>query len=154
MPVNIERSHLDGVPLPRRSLFRAGAAVAGGAVAGSVLGTAPGYAAAGSRARGKAVRPPALKAGDRVRIVAPAYPGDPRLDRGTEILESFGLVVEFGDHVYDTLGYLAGTDADRLADLNAAFRDPGVRCVFAHRAGLGRVDAGGVDDDGADRSHS
>jgi len=121
------------VPLGRRSLFRAGAAVAGGALAGSVLGTAPGNAAA----RGRAVRPPALKAGDKVRIVAPAYPGDSRLNRGTEILQSLGLVVEMGDHVYDTDGYLAGTDTDRLADLNAAFRDPEVRCVFGARGGYG-----------------
>jgi muramoyltetrapeptide carboxypeptidase len=136
--VHIEESHSAGraessAPLSRRNLFRAGGVIAGGAVAGSALGAAPGYAAAG----GRAVRPPALKPGDRVRIVAPAYPGDARLDRGTEILESFGLVVELGDHVYDTHGYLAGTDADRLADLNAAFRDPGVRCVFGARGGYG-----------------
>jgi muramoyltetrapeptide carboxypeptidase len=144
--VNIEGDHVDGrknatgptAALPRRSLFRAGAAVAGGTVIGSVLGAAPGDAATGSRPHGgRAVRPPALKAGDRVRIVAPAYPGDSRLDRGTEILESFGLVVEAGDHVYDTHGYLAGTDADRLADLNDAFRDPDVRCVFGARGGYG-----------------
>jgi muramoyltetrapeptide carboxypeptidase len=139
--VNIEGDDMDelkGVPLPRRSLFRAGAVVAGGAVAGSLLGAAPGQAAPGSATHGgKVIRPPALKVGDRVRIVAPAYPGDSRLDRGTEILESFGLVVELGDHVYDTHGYLAGTDADRLADLNAAFRDPGVRCVFGARGGYG-----------------
>jgi len=72
-----------------------------------------------------------------VRIVAPARPGDARLVRGTEILESFGLVVEFGTHVYDSYGYLAGTDGDRLEDLNAAFRDPGVRCVFGARGGYG-----------------
>src|SRR3954447_10049403 len=126
------------VPLPRRGFLRAGAVAAGGALAGSVLGAAPGHASPGSGTHGgKAVRPPALKAGDRVRIVAPAYPGDARLDRGTEILESFGLVVETGDHVYDTHGYLAGTDADRLADLNAAFRDPEVRCVFGARGGYG-----------------
>lgn len=140
MPVNIEKDDMpeSSAPLSRRGLFRAGAVAAGGAVAGSVLGAAPGHAAAGLRAhRGRAVRPPALKPGDRVRIIAPAYPGDSRLDRGTEILESFGLVVEMGDHVYDTHGYLAGTDADRLADLNDAFRDPGVRCVFGARGGYG-----------------
>jgi muramoyltetrapeptide carboxypeptidase len=47
------------------------------------------------------------------------------------------LVVEVGQHVYDHYGYLAGTDADRLADLNAAFRDPGVRGVFGARGGYG-----------------
>ncbi len=79
-----------------------------------------------------------LKAGDRVRIVAPAYPGDGRLVRGQAILESFGLLVEYGDHVYDQYGYLAGTDADRLADLNAAFRDPVCGASSAPAAATGR----------------
>lgn len=60
--------------------------------------------------------------------------------------------VEFGDHVFDELGYLAGADADRVADLNAAFQDPGVRAIFATRGGKGAyriVDA--VDFDAAQR---
>ena len=39
--------------------------------------------------------------------------------------------------MFDSVGYLAGTDEDRLADLNDAFRDPGVRAVFATRGGKG-----------------
>ncbi|GIF21489.1 peptidase S66 [Paractinoplanes tereljensis] len=83
------------------------------------------------------VRPPALRPGDRVRVVAPAGVPDTRLARGIQILESFGLVVEPGEHLYDKYGYLAGTDEARLADLNAAFRDPGVRGIFAARGGYG-----------------
>ncbi|WP_041842689.1 S66 peptidase family protein [Actinoplanes friuliensis] len=78
-----------------------------------------------------------LRPGDRVRVIATAYQPDSRLDRGIEILESFGLEVEVGDHVDDVYGYLAGTDDDRLADLNAAFSDPGIRGVFAARGGYG-----------------
>ncbi|GIM90761.1 peptidase S66 [Paractinoplanes toevensis] len=70
-------------------------------------------------------------------MIAPAGVPDTRLARGIQILEGFGLVVEAGAHLYDRYGYLAGTDADRLADLNAAFRDPGVRGVFAARGGYG-----------------
>ncbi|KUL27555.1 S66 peptidase family protein [Actinoplanes awajinensis] len=83
------------------------------------------------------IRAPALCPGDRVRVVAPAGIPDTRVARGIQILESFGLVVETGTHLYDRYGYLAGTDEDRLADLNAAFRDPGVRGVFAARGGYG-----------------
>ena len=32
---------------------------------------------------------------------------------------------------------MAGTDEDRVADLNAAIRDPGVRAIFATRGGKG-----------------
>jgi muramoyltetrapeptide carboxypeptidase len=78
-----------------------------------------------------------LRPGDRVRVIAPAGVPDTRLIRGIQILESFGLVVEPGAHLYDRYGYLAGPDEARLADLNAAFRDPGVRGVFAARGGYG-----------------
>ncbi|WP_041834228.1 LD-carboxypeptidase [Actinoplanes sp. N902-109] len=83
------------------------------------------------------MRPPALRPGDRVRVIAPAGVPDTRLARGIQILQSFGLVVEPGAHLYDKDGYLAGTDEARLADLNAAFRDPGVKGVFAARGGYG-----------------
>ncbi|WP_305789743.1 S66 peptidase family protein [Symbioplanes lichenis] len=86
----------------------------------------------------RAVRPPVLRPGDRVRIVAPAGIPDPaRLARGVQILRGFGLVVELGEHVHDRYGYFAGTDEARLADLNAAFRERGVRGVFAARGGYG-----------------
>ncbi|GAA2861173.1 muramoyltetrapeptide carboxypeptidase [Actinoplanes cyaneus] len=104
------------------------------------VATAGAAAASGSPAQAggkQVVRPPALRAGDRVRVVAPAGVPDTRVARGIEILQSFGLVVETGAHLYDRYGYLAGTDEDRLADLNAAFRDPGVRGVFAARGGYG-----------------
>jgi muramoyltetrapeptide carboxypeptidase len=111
----------------RRTLLSA--AVAGG---GSLVAGDPATAAARH-----AVRPPMLGAGDRVRVVAPAGQPDSRLARGVEILQSFGLVVELGEHVNDKFSYLAGTDEDRLADLNAAFRDPGIKGVFAARGGYG-----------------
>ncbi|MFF1294750.1 MULTISPECIES: LD-carboxypeptidase [unclassified Streptomyces] len=48
-----------------------------------------------------------------------------------------GLRVELGEHVFDQWGYMAGRDEDRVFDLNAAFRDPGVRAVIAARGGKG-----------------
>jgi muramoyltetrapeptide carboxypeptidase len=76
--------------------------------------------------------------GDRVRFVSPASPPTREgIRRGTELLASWGLQVELGEHVFDEVGYLAGTDEDRLVDLNAAFRDPGVRAIFATRGGKG-----------------
>ncbi len=81
---------------------------------------------------------PRVREGDRVRLVSPASP--PSRDgvaRGVELLESWGLRVEIGRHAFDQLGYLAGDDHARLADLNEALRDPGVRAVFATRGGKG-----------------
>ena len=121
--------------MSRRGLLRAGAAVATGVAAGGVVGGLP--AAAETAKHPNPVRPEALKPGDRVRVVATGRTPDSRLTRGIEILTGLGLVVEVADHVWDVVGYFAGTDADRLADLNAAFRDPGIRGVFAARGGYG-----------------
>jgi muramoyltetrapeptide carboxypeptidase len=59
------------------------------------------------------------------------------MDRGLQILRGWGLRVEVAPHVFDRWGYLAGSDANRLADLNAALRDPRVRGIFAARGGYG-----------------
>ncbi|MEU8655868.1 S66 peptidase family protein [Actinoplanes philippinensis] len=92
----------------------------------------PGSAAAPGR------KPPRLQAGDRVRIVSPSSP--PNRDHtaaGVEVLTSWGLQVEVGQHVFDQWGFMAGRDEDRIADLNDAVRDPGVRAIFATRGGKG-----------------
>jgi len=83
--------------------------------------------------------PRRLRPGDRVRIVSPAsIPDEAGVDRGMVLLRSWGLAPELGAHVFDRLGhYLAGSDDDRLADLNDAFRDPGVRAILTTRGGKG-----------------
>jgi muramoyltetrapeptide carboxypeptidase len=80
-----------------------------------------------------------LVRGDRVRLVSPASrPDDAWVDVMVGMIESWGLVPEVGDHAVDSLGhYLAGTDDDRLADLDAALRDPGVRAVITTIGGKG-----------------
>lgn len=122
------------LPLSRRHMLRMGAAAAGGAV---LVGSAEAAQAAPAGAK-RALRAPALAPGDRVRVVSPGgTPNPTNMARGIEILRSWGLEVELGAHVFATYGYLAGTDAQRLADLNAALTDPGIRAVFAARGGYG-----------------
>lgn len=45
--------------------------------------------------------------------------------------------VDFGPHAFDRSDYLAGSDAERAADLMAAFDDPEVSMVFCSRGGYG-----------------
>lgn len=79
-----------------------------------------------------------LRQGDRVRIVSPASPPTREgIARGIELLTSWGLQVELGDHMFDQWGYMAGRDEDRAADLNSAFRDPGIRAIITARGGKG-----------------
>ena len=87
------------------------------------------------------VRAPRLHAGDRVAVVAPAGPVVPeRLQRGIDVLVSWGLDVLVGEHVigsHDRFGYLAAGDAERAADLEEAWRDPEVAAVLCARGGYG-----------------
>ena len=59
------------------------------------------------------------------------------MERGLEILRSWGLQPAMGRHLYCRLGYLAGSDAQRLSDLQNAIGDPAVRAVIAARGGYG-----------------
>ncbi|GGO18881.1 peptidase S66 [Micromonospora parathelypteridis] len=133
--------------LSRRHVLGAGAAAAGGAL---LVGTAEAAQAAPGGPK-RVLRAPALVPGDRVRVVSPGgTPSPANMARGIEILRSWGLEVELGAHVFARYGYLAGTDAQRLADLNAALNDPGVRGVFAARGGYGtqrivdQIDVAGI----------
>jgi muramoyltetrapeptide carboxypeptidase len=81
-----------------------------------------------------------LRAGDRVAVVAPSGPCDPDyLASGCDRLRAFGLVVTVGDHARDRHRYLAGTDADRAADLAEAWCDPDTRAVICARGGYGAL---------------
>jgi muramoyltetrapeptide carboxypeptidase len=86
-----------------------------------------------------------LRPGDRVRMVSPAStPLRERVEVGQRLLAGMGYTVEIGDHAFDRAGYLAGTDRDRLADLNDALADPGIKAVIATTGGKGayRIAAG------------
>ncbi|PZF80283.1 S66 peptidase family protein [Jiangella anatolica] len=86
-------------------------------------------------------RPRRLVPGDRVAVVAPAGPvPKDRLDAGCAILRSWGLDVVVMPHVlsvHPSLDYLAGTDAERAADLQSAWCDPSFAAVLCARGGYG-----------------
>lgn len=91
-----------------------------------------------SRAAAPVLTSPCLRAGDRIRLVSPAStPGKEGVLRCARLYESWGLQVELGHHVFSETGYLAGTDEQRLADINDALRDEGVRAIFATTGGKG-----------------
>ena len=85
-----------------------------------------------------ALMPPLLRIGDKVRFVSPAStPEREWVFEGAKTFESWGLKVDFGEHVFRKVAYLAGTDEERLADFNAALRDPSVRAIIATSGGKG-----------------
>ena len=84
-------------------------------------------------------KPPRLRPGDTVGIVAPASPWENRSEllRAVAAIEGWGLGVRLGDHVNDRHGYFAGRDEDRAADLHAMYADPDVRAILCLQGGYG-----------------
>lgn len=86
-----------------------------------------------------AIRPPGLRPGARVALVAPAGPLLERDDlaRAEALAQALGLLPKLGANADRRYGYLAGTDDDRLADLQAALSDPAVDAIWCLRGGYG-----------------
>jgi muramoyltetrapeptide carboxypeptidase len=83
-------------------------------------------------------RPPALRAGDTVGVIAPAAAVDREyLERGIGVLASMGYRVKVSRHALDRAGILAGTDRDRAAEFDSFFADRGVKAIFGARGGYG-----------------
>ncbi|MFI8533293.1 LD-carboxypeptidase [Streptomyces aquilus] len=87
------------------------------------------------------VRPSRLAPGARVAVVAPSGPvPEERLQAGLDVLRGWDLDPVVAPHVldrHDEFPYLAGSDADRAADLQAAWCDPSVDAVLCARGGYG-----------------
>jgi muramoyltetrapeptide carboxypeptidase len=85
-------------------------------------------------------KPPMLRRGDRVGLIAPASPLDAsEIEAGIAHLSSFGLVPVLGEHARAQTGYLAGSDAQRAEDFNRMARDAGIRAIVALRGGYGTM---------------
>ncbi len=105
-----------------------------------LTGCGAALAASGAGSAGEALlRPRALREGDTVGLITPAtYVSDPdRLALAVRTVQYFGLRPKMGPNVGKRIGYLGGTDQERLDDLHAMFRDPEVKGVFAIRGGYG-----------------
>ncbi|MBL7254153.1 S66 peptidase family protein [Paractinoplanes lichenicola] len=73
------------------------------------------------------VRPPRLRAGDHVRVVAPTgAPEQAEVERTTQWLKNQGLEVSVGTHVLDALD-----DGDRVQDIDRALHDLSVKAIIA-----------------------
>jgi len=84
---------------------------------------------------------PSLRKDDLVVLLSPAgpVPDDGRLENARTTIEALGLRTRVAPNAMARHGFLAGSDEQRLADLNDALRDPEVRGIFALRGGYGTM---------------
>ncbi len=88
----------------------------------------------------KKIEPPLLKKGDRVAIISPAWAIDgDKVSKAAAFLEGWGLKVVPGRNLLKRWGPYAGTDEERISDLQAAIDDPGIKAVFCSRGGYGTL---------------
>jgi muramoyltetrapeptide carboxypeptidase len=87
------------------------------------------------------VRPPRLVPGSRIALVAPAGPllETDDLTRAQELCRALGYEPLLSTNAHSRHGYLAGTDDQRIADLNGALQDPEIDAVWCIRGGYGSI---------------
>lgn len=85
------------------------------------------------------IKPPRLRSGDTVGIVAPASPAeDPEdIDDFAAALANLGFKSKIAPNLRKRLGFLAGDDQARADDLMAMFGDRDVKGIFCLRGGYG-----------------
>jgi muramoyltetrapeptide carboxypeptidase len=83
--------------------------------------------------------PPRFAVGDTIGIAAPASPPEKpeMIDEAISRFVGLGFKIKPGKSLRERDGYLAGSDEERAADINALFADPEVKAVFALRGGYG-----------------
>lgn len=86
--------------------------------------------------------PPKLKPKDSVAIVAPAGILKNRkagILEAETLLKSWGLTPVLGNHVFNQNHHFAGTDAERLSDLQWAMDNPNIKAIWCARGGYGTM---------------
>ena len=86
------------------------------------------------------IKPPALKTGDRIAVVAPASSFNrAEFDLGIAELRRLGFEPVYEDSVFETSMFTSGSAAVRAAAFRRAWDDPDVAALLAVRGGYGSV---------------
>lgn len=86
------------------------------------------------------IQPPFLKRGDEVAIVSSSWAIDEnKINAAVLFLEGWGLKVRLGKNVLKQSGPFAGTDDERLYDLQKMTDDPDIKAIFCSRGGYGTL---------------
>jgi muramoyltetrapeptide carboxypeptidase len=89
----------------------------------------------------KIIFPKSLKKGDKIAVISPAGAVDTaQLEKGIEMIKSKGCEPVLGEHLYTKFsnGYnYAGTEQERIKDINWALNDNEISAIWASRGGYG-----------------
>lgn len=84
--------------------------------------------------------PPYLSPGDKVGILSTAKRCEPHeINDGLTLLKSWGLEPVLGNNIFESDGFLAGTDAQRLADFQQMLNDTAIKAIFFTKGGYGTI---------------
>ncbi len=90
----------------------------------------------------KYIRPAILQVGDTIAIVAPAgilKSKRKTIEAAQILLKNWGLVPVLGPHLFSESYHFAGTDVQRLKDLQWALDKPDVKAIWCARGGYGSI---------------
>ena len=91
-----------------------------------------------SEARTKLIKPKRLSPGDGVGLIAPASGVTAETwNRAIKNIEDLGFKPVVGKFARGQVGFLSGSDKERLSDLHWAFSDPAIKAVWCVRGGGG-----------------
>lgn len=86
----------------------------------------------------KKIQPPFLKNGDEVAIISPSFAIDEiKVTEAIPLLEKWGLKVRVGKNAFKKNGQFAGSDDERLSDLQEMTNDNNIKAIFCARGGYG-----------------
>ena len=84
--------------------------------------------------------PRRLRSGSVIGVAAPASPFVPDvLERGVQVLREMGFEVRYSEDLFDSCGYLAGSDEHRAAAFNRLVVDPQIDAIMCARGGYGSL---------------
>jgi len=85
-------------------------------------------------------RPPYLQRGNKVALVSPAGAlGNEYIRDAVSLLRSWELEPVVGPHALSVCGYFAGSDEERMEDMQWALDDADIRAIFCNRGGYGSL---------------
>ena len=87
------------------------------------------------------MKPKILRPGDTIALIAPASTPQlkAKITKSVAYFEKLGCRVVLGKNIEKQNGYLAGTDAQRLADLHTVIKNKQVKAIFMLRGGYGTI---------------